>query len=124
MQHPAPARILVVDDDAAVREFIRDVLTEQGHEVADAADGVAALTLLEQPGAAFDLLVTDVVMPGLNGFSLARIVKARWPRMKVLYVTGFYDLAQSDMGERHGAVLRKPFRPRQLGSEIDRALAG
>jgi CheY-like chemotaxis protein len=124
MQHePAPARILLVDDDEAVREFTREVLLDQGHDVAVATDGVEALAILERPGAAFDLLVTDVVMPGLNGFSLASLVKARSPEIKVLYVTGFYDLAQADMGERHGEVLKKPFRPRQLGTEVKRALA-
>jgi len=124
MQHePAASRILLVDDDDGVREFAREVLLDQGHDVTVATDGVAALEVLEKSGGAFALLVTDVVMPGLNGFSLASLVKARWPDIKVLYLTGFYDLAQAEMGERHGQVLKKPFRPRQLGSEVKRALA-
>jgi two-component system cell cycle response regulator CpdR len=124
MQHDrAPIRILLVDDDEGVRDFAREVLLEQGHEVTVATDGVEALDALEKSGGGFDLLVTDVVMPGLNGFSLASLVKGRWPEIKVLYLTGFYDLAQADMGERYGEVLKKPFRPRQLGTEVKRALA-
>jgi len=119
----APSRILLVDDDAAIRELACEMLADKGHAVTVATDGVEALAILERTGAAFDLLVTDVVMPGLNGFSLASVVKGRRPEMKVLYLTGFYDLAQADMGERFGEVLKKPFRARQLGTQVRRALA-
>jgi DNA-binding NtrC family response regulator len=117
------ARILVVDDDEGVREFIAEVLAEKDHEVIAVPDAIEALAVLERSGDGIDLLVTDVVMPGLNGFSLASLVKGRWPRIKILYVTGYYDLARSDMGERFGSVLKKPFRPRQLRAEVTRALA-
>jgi DNA-binding NtrC family response regulator len=117
------ARILVVDDDEGVREFIAEVLAEKDHEVIAVPDAIEALAVLERSGDGIDLLVTDVVMPGLNGFSLASLVKGRWPRIKILYVTGYYDLARSDMGERFGSVLKKPFRPRQLSAEVTRALA-
>jgi two-component system cell cycle response regulator CpdR len=116
------ARILVVDDDEDVRDYVCEVLAEQGHHVTAVKDGVEALGALQQVGASFELLVTDIVMPGLNGFSLASLVKARWPGTKILYITGFYDIAQSDLGERYGAVLQKPFRPRQLNCQVSRAL--
>ena len=122
-QPVVPARILVVDDDAGVRDFACEVLSGQGHDVVPARDGVEALDILEKQAAAIDLMVTDVVMPGLNGFSLASVVKGRWPEIRVLYVTGFFELAQSEMGERFGSVLRKPFRAGQLSSEVGKALA-
>jgi CheY-like chemotaxis protein len=121
-QHGAPARILVVDDDQAVRDFACEALSQQGHAVLAARDGVEALEILEKEAAAIDLMVTDVVMPGLNGFSLASVVKGRWPEIRILYVTGFYELAQAEMGERFGNVLQKPFRARQLASEVGKAL--
>jgi CheY-like chemotaxis protein len=112
-----PARILVVDDDPAVRDFACEVLTGQGHQVVPARDGVEALDILEKQAAAIDLL-----MPGLNGFSLASVVKGRWPEIRVLYVTGYFELAQSKMGDRFGNVLQKPFRAGQLSSEVGKAL--
>jgi two-component system cell cycle sensor histidine kinase/response regulator CckA len=122
-RRPDRARILVADDDEGVRELIAEVLAEKGHEVIAVKDAIEALAVLERSGDGIDLLVTDIVMPGLNGFSLASLVKGRWPRVRILYITGYYDLARSDMGERFGSVLKKPFRPRQLSAEVTRVLA-
>jgi CheY-like chemotaxis protein len=80
-------RILVVDDEVGVLRFVDRVLREQGYETALASGSAEALALLA--GASFDLLLTDLVMPGMCGDELARIAVQRMPDLKVLYLTGF-----------------------------------
>jgi CheY-like chemotaxis protein len=84
------ARILVVDDEPSVRSFVDRVLREGGYVVRLASDGASALALLEEEGP-FDLLLTDQVMPSMNGDELARRARIASPDMKVLYLTGFSD---------------------------------
>jgi CheY-like chemotaxis protein len=104
--------ILVVDDDPDVRDYATSVLEEFGYRVLSAADGETALSLLENHGAV-DVLFTDVVMPGLNGFEVARRAVARLPRLKVLFASGYAtDLTPA------GRLLKKPYRPQQLTKEI------
>ena len=88
------------------------MLEDFGYRVLSAADGEAALSLLENDGAV-DLLFTDVVMPGLNGFEVARRAVARSPRLKVLFASGYAtDLTPA------GRLLKKPYRPQQLTREV------
>jgi CheY-like chemotaxis protein len=104
--------ILVVDDDPDVRDYAISVLEDFGYRVLSAPDGEAALSLLEHD-AAVDLLFTDVVMPGINGFEVARRAVARSPRLKVLFASGYAtDLTPA------GRLLKKPYRPQQLTREI------
>ena len=104
--------ILVVDDDPDVRDYAISVLEDIGYRVLSAADGEAALSLLENDGS-IDLLFTDVVMPGLNGFEVARRAVARAPRLKVLFASGYAtDLTPA------GRLLKKPYRPQQLTREV------
>jgi CheY-like chemotaxis protein len=104
--------ILVVDDDPDVRDYAISVLEDFGYRVLSAADGEAALSLLENDGA-IDVLFTDVVMPGINGFEVARRAVARSPRLKVLFASGYAtDLTPA------GRLLKKPYRPQQLTREI------
>jgi CheY-like chemotaxis protein len=104
--------ILVVDDDPDVRDYAISVLEDFGYRVLSAPDGEAALLLLEHDGAV-DLLFTDVVMPGINGFEVARRAVARSPRLKVLFASGYAtDLTPA------GRLLKKPYRPQQLTREI------
>ncbi len=105
-------RILLVDDDDDVRDYTATVLEEAGYDVRVAARGEAAVKLLAA-GEPFDLLITDIVMPGWDGPELARRVKLIRPELKVLYITGF---------TRHIApvelvgceVLDKPFQREKL----------
>src|SRR5262249_38149033 len=85
-----PRRILVVDDDEGVRRFVDRVLREAGYSTMVAADGPQALALMTE-GHAFDLLVTDVMLPGMHGGELARCMRARDPDLEVLYLTGYSD---------------------------------
>lgn len=82
------ARILVVEDVSAVREFVRRALSYEGHEVTVADDGVQGLEVLTSRGP-FDLLVTDIVMPGLDGIALALKVAKEHPETRILLMTGY-----------------------------------
>ena len=83
-------RVLVVDDEESVRKFVERVLREAGYETAMAADGTEAIEAVHnQP--AFDILVTDLMMPQMTGDELARRLRQEEPTLKVLYLTGFSD---------------------------------
>jgi CheY-like chemotaxis protein len=119
------ASVMVVDDDPDVLATLSAILERAGHTVTRAASGVAALSLLDE-GKFADLLLTDVVMPGLNGFNLARMVHLRRPSTRVLYLTGYHEaaMAMKDVGEKLGKLLTKPILPELLRSEVLAALSG
>lgn len=103
--------ILVVDDDASVRFILSSELEDAGCVVTEAADGAAALAVL---GSAthFDLLVTDIRMPGIDGWKLAQRARAMRPMLPVLYVTGW---SEDEPNQVPGSlILAKPFKPMQL----------
>lgn len=104
-----PLRVLLVDDEEEVRRALADMLTTQGHTVVPAAGGPDALRCLEAD-AAFDLVVTDLVMPSMSGWELAAAVKARWPSLRVGVVTGWGALPEATLGVRASVdfVLSKP----------------
>jgi CheY-like chemotaxis protein len=86
---PAARRILIVDDEAPVRMFVDRVLSGAGYDTAIACDGASALQ--EAANGGFDLVVTDLMMPEMNGSELARRLRQIEPHIKVLYLTGFSD---------------------------------
>lgn len=89
--HPGRAlRVLIVDDEEAVRRFVQRVLAQAGHTTAIAAGGAEAIEIVEKSGP-FDLLLTDVNMPEMVGDELARRLRQMDPSVKVLYLTGFSD---------------------------------
>jgi DNA-binding response OmpR family regulator len=110
-------RILVVDDQAAIRELVAATLTADGHHVTTAPDGAAALRLLEGPPP-YDLIVSDLKMPKLDGPSLYLEVSRRWPdcRPHVLFMSGFVDSPQyaGFLEATKVPVLLKPFDLDQL----------
>jgi len=112
--------VLVVEDQDAVRKFMRDVLENAGYAVLQAANGREALALAERFPKTIHLLVTDIVLPLMNGFELADTLKTARPEMKVLFTSGY---AEETMGSRgivadDLAYLPKPFSPEQLRSEV------
>jgi PAS domain S-box-containing protein len=118
--------ILVVEDDALVRNFATTQLQSLGYKTVAAADSRAALALLEN-GQPFDLLFTDVIMPGgLNGRQLADEVAKRRPGIKVLYTSGYTDNAIVHHGRLDEGVLllTKPYRKSQLAGMVRQALRG
>jgi CheY-like chemotaxis protein len=118
------ALVLVVDDDADVLEALCTSLEAMGHRVERAGSGLRALTVLDQ-AQNIDLLLTDVVMPGLHGFNLARMAVLRRPDLRVLYFTGNADMevVQRDEGPKYGKMLHKPLGPDDLRREIEEALS-
>ena len=119
----ADPRILVVEDDELVREFAVRLIKSLGYPVACAADGMEAMRIIEE-SSTIDLLFTDIVMPGVDGIILADMVKQRRPMLKILYTTGYRDIARakSEAGILHGRIIEKPYRPAELESEIRRLL--
>ncbi len=87
------AFVLVVDDEVPIRALLANVLRARGHKVLLADDGIAGLRALE--GSCFDLVITDVSMPGLDGWTLVKEVRRRWPDTKVMVVTGYGDMVET-----------------------------
>ena len=123
---PAPASpnrltILLVDDDEAVREVTAGILADQGFDIIEAANGVAALEILRE-ARAIDLLLVDFAMPGMNGADVARAARAERPGLPVLFVTGYADFAElKTIGEEH--VVQKPYRGDELLAKMTAALS-
>ena len=115
-------RILLVDDDAAVRTVMRRVLAQAGLSVTEAGSGDQAALLLDQPGG-FDILVTDVQMPGMrDGLSLATDWRTRAPGRPLLFVTGGSDKLRPDQLGPQEAMICKPFPRAGLVDAVRRLL--
>ncbi len=113
--------ILVVDDDAGVRESVAEILQEEFCRVVPAADGQQALDALERQ--AFDIVLSDVVMPGMDGYQLFLETKRRWPKTVVVLMTAFYYdkdhvLKRSRLEGLPGVLFKKPVRPDRLKSTL------
>ena len=120
---PAVGTILLVEGYRRVREFTRKVLTRRGYRVLDAASGAEALDICREYGDAIDVLLTDVVMPGLRGSELAARVRDMRPGIAVLYMSGSEGDAPAAHGLRQGeAVIEKPFTPTTLADTVREAL--
>jgi two-component system, cell cycle sensor histidine kinase and response regulator CckA len=128
---PAPSlrgrgeTVLVAEDVEAMRELVRRLLVRNGYEVVTAADGLEALGIIERDPNAIDLLVTDVVMPGMGGGELVRRMAEVRPETKVLYVSGYTDdvLVRRGVIESGVSFLQKPFMPDEL-SRVVREILG
>ncbi|RZM11925.1 MAG: response regulator [Sphingomonas sp.] len=115
-------RILLAEDDQVMREYLARALERSGYSVAAVDRGTAALPLLEAE--AFDLLLTDIVMPEMDGIELARRAGEIAPDMRVMFITGFAAVTLKAGREMPNArVLSKPFHLRELVAEVDRLFA-
>jgi signal transduction histidine kinase/CheY-like chemotaxis protein len=119
-----PARILVVEDQPEVRELAVSALRRVGYDVAEATDGDEAFARFGERALAFALLLTDVVMPGLNGRELAERLRERNPRLLVIFMSGYTDeiLDQQSLIGPGAEFLAKPFTPGALVRQVDRLL--
>ncbi|MBG1231121.1 hybrid sensor histidine kinase/response regulator [Aestuariivirga litoralis] len=120
-----PKKILVVEDQEAVRAVASSFLEDFGYEIVEAGDGLQALAKLqEDPG--IDLMFTDVVMPGgLNGFDLAQAARTLRPELKIVHTTGYPKGAvvhQDEPRLKNGFIIMKPYRRDDLKAMIERAL--
>jgi two-component system, cell cycle response regulator CpdR len=117
------ARILLAEDDDSLRQFLTVSLGRAGHDVVSHGDGHSAWEALEQ--ATFDILLTDIVMPGLDGIELARRAADAAPGMKIMFITGFaaVALSPSSPAPKEAKVLSKPFHLKDLVAEVERMMA-
>jgi CheY-like chemotaxis protein len=112
--------VLVAEDVTAVRHVTRKMLERYGYRVLEAADGATAMRLVESFAEPIDLLLTDVVMPDINGWDLAERLRKQRPALRVLFMSGYTD----DAVVRHGilqdgnAYLQKPFTPVSLARKV------
>jgi two-component system, cell cycle sensor histidine kinase and response regulator CckA len=113
--------ILIAEDEVTVRNFIRFVLEAEGHEVLAAADGAEALELSRQYHGTIDLLITDVIMPRLDGLSLIAQICAERPDLRILVISGKTP-TESTMGDLRLPFLRKPFLPNALRDKVRQLL--
>ncbi|ODT80092.1 MAG: MFS transporter [Pelagibacterium sp. SCN 64-44] len=120
------ARILVAEDDPSVRAFVVSALTMKGHEVLAEEDGGLAAETADAQDGQFDLLLSDIKMPVMDGIALALHVGARYPEVTILLMTGFADQRE----RAHGLealiydVIPKPFALADLLAKVDDALNG
>ncbi len=116
------ARILVVDDEDSVRSFVERALTLDGHDVATACDGADALDVLGREG--FELLLSDIRMPLMDGIALALTAGRDYPDMPILLMTGFADQREraSDLEALIEDVVTKPFSLAQIREAVAGAL--
>jgi two-component system cell cycle response regulator CpdR len=112
-------RILLAEDDGAMRVYLERALERAGYSVTAVDRGTAALPLIEQER--FDLLLTDIVMPEMDGIELARRATELDPDLKVMFITGFAAVTlKAGKAVPQAKVLSKPFHLRDLVLEVDR----
>jgi PAS domain S-box-containing protein len=126
LRPPREATVLLVEDEAMVRRLVRQVLTNSGYQLLEAANGAEALELVRGHEGRLDLMVTDVVMPQMSGPELANQLRATHPGTPVLYMSGYTDEAVVHHGvlERGANFLQKPFGPEDLRRKIQQILGG
>jgi PAS domain S-box-containing protein len=122
---PSRATLLIVEDDAAVRRFAAQVLRDSGSTVLEAATPADALAIAAHDSPPLDLLLTDVVLPGIDGADLADRLRALRPGLRVLFMSGYTpeEIVVTAAMPSEGLLLRKPFLPATLRKRVAQALA-
>jgi two-component system cell cycle response regulator CpdR len=117
------ARILLAEDDESLRRFLSMALVKAGHAVSDFGDGGEAHDCLQDHR--FDLLLTDIVMPGMDGIELAKRASDLDPALRIMFITGFAAVAlhPSSQAPKQAKVLSKPFHLREIVAEVQRVVA-
>jgi len=123
---PGTETVLVVEDEPEVRRLVERLLRGKGYRVLTAGSPADAVALAKAHEAAIDLLLTDVIMPGMNGRELARLLAPARPAMRVLYMSGYADAAMSQQGilPPGTAFVSKPFTPEVLARKVREVLDG
>jgi two-component system, cell cycle sensor histidine kinase and response regulator CckA len=111
--------ILVVEDDPAVLTLVDRLLTAKGHSVLAAHDPDDASFVLAEHGKPPDLLLTDIILPGTTGVEYAQTMKAGYPTLRVIFMTGWAHRAPSALRAGIGPVLRKPFTAKELYDALE-----
>ena len=120
---PSEPTVFVVEDEASLLLMLQEELEDLGYRVISATSGVAALGLIEQ-GVEFDLVITDIVLPGeINGFDLAAKIQDLRHGAAVLYMSGYTGFGKADMGPAKAPILKKPAPPAELARAVRSVLA-
>jgi len=113
--------ILLVEDEAITRNAFADALRREGHQVIEAADGVRALSLVDN--CRVDLVITDLVMPRLNGFELVGKIRSKWPHIPLLLISAYMSQERGSIISSGSAeFLHKPIDPPELVATVQRLL--
>ncbi len=118
-------RILVADDEASVRHFIRVILAAAGFEVLEAVDGLEALEILRGLRGDVQLLVTDIRMPRMDGITLASAIAEQYPGIPILYISGYsfdFDQQQQKLASHRCGFVPKPFLPKPFLEAVRKCL--
>ena len=117
------AHILLAEDDESLRKFLAAALVKAGHAVTDFGDGSEAYECIK--GFTFDLLLTDIVMPGMDGIELAKRAAEMNAALKIMFITGFAAVALHPNSEapKTAKVLSKPFHLREIVAEVERMMS-
>jgi len=120
------AKILLVEDEAPVRMFGAHALSNKGYKIVEASNAEEALEVMQTHGAEIDIIITDVIMPGMNGPSLIAEIQKKHPRVKVIFMSGYAEEAFSDAygveSDNDFHFLSKPFTLQQLVSKVKEVL--
>lgn len=118
------AHILLAEDDDSMRGFLTLALEKAGHHVTPCADGLAAYKAAEDFGSSVDLLLADIVMPGMDGIELSQRVSALYPHIKILFITGFSAVAMGAGLSTNDStkILSKPFHLNDLVKQVEEIL--
>lgn len=118
------AHILLAEDDDSMRQFLTLALEKAGHRVTPCADGLAAYKAAEDMGTNIDLLLADIVMPGMDGIELSQRVSKLFPHIKILFITGFSAVAMdAGLGRNDNThLLSKPFHLNDLVKQVNEIL--
>ena len=119
------ARILLAEDEESVRQLVARALTQDGHEVVATVDGAEAFDALKREGGRFDLLLTDIKMPVMDGIALALAVARDFPKLPILLMTGYADQRErvSGLEALICDVISKPFAVAEIKFAVASALA-
>ena len=113
--------ILVVDDEQVLCDILMKVLSREGYQVQTVTDGTAALNYISN--ARVDIMISDIMMPGINGLELMQKVKERWPDIAVILITGYGDTYTVKDAMLQGAdeYITKPFKSHEVSLVVERA---
>ncbi len=119
------AKLLIVEDDESVRTLAARALERAGHTIDVAADGAQGLSSIRAAKGGYDLIVSDIRMPEMDGIEMARSAAARFPKLKIMFFTGYAD--QRERAEQVNGtvvdVMQKPFALSELRDRVERALS-
>ncbi len=118
------AKILVIDDDDSVRHFTARAIASEGHETETACDGLEGLELIRKAAGGFDLILSDIRMPAMDGIELAKSAHAEFPGLRLMLMTGYAEQREraADLEDVVIDVISKPFSLAEMRKRVNEAL--